>query len=154
MKTTPLLRHTSLLLLFTFTAATAIGCGGPAVKPPRLQVTSMKFTAAGLTGAKLSVAFSVHNVNAQPLTVESFRYNLTLNEHHLGSGYYATRFELGGRADQQIVSVFDLDWSSLPASVQSLLQQDHVKARVDGKFFIAGGTTLNYSCEADVSLQR
>ena len=131
----------------------AAACGS-ALKPPSLQVAAMKFTGAGITGAKLNVSFNVRNVNPTPIAIENFRYDLWLNGNHLGSGYYPTRLELAGMAEQNVVSVFDLNWLSLPGTVQSMLQQDHVRARVDGKFFLAGGRTLHFANEADVSMQR
>jgi LEA14-like dessication related protein len=142
-----------LLGLVVMTVSVA-ACGGPALKPPSLQVAGLKFTGAGITGAKLNVSFNVRNVNPTPLAIENFRYDLTLNGNHIGSGYYPTRLELGGMAEQKVVSVFDLNWTGLPGFVQSMLQQDHVRAHVDGKFFIAGGKTLRFSNEADVSLQK
>jgi LEA14-like dessication related protein len=153
MKTTTTSLFSGVFVLMV-AAVTAAACGGPALKPPTLHVASLKFTGAGITGAKLNVAFNVRNVNPTPLAVENFRYELTLNGHHMGSGYYPTRMVLGGMAEQKVVSVFDLNWLSLPGTVQSILQQDHVRARVDGTFFIAGGKTLRFSNDADVSMQK
>jgi len=146
-------------LMRTLVVVVALGaagaCGGKALKPPTLQVGTMKFTPAGLTGPKLDVSFTVHNANAAPLVVESFRYDLTLNGVYVDSGFYATRMELAPNADQKIVSVFDLDWARLAPAVQSALQQQSsLQALVAGTYFLAGGETMKYSTEAKVALQR
>lgn len=128
--------------------------GGTKVKPPTLQMTGLKYAATGLTGAKLNVTFSVRNVNPTPLVVESFRYELELDKTSLGTGFYPTRMELAGMAEQKVSSIFDLNYVKVPAAIQSLLQQDHVHARVNCKFFLAGGRTMSYKTEADVQVQK
>lgn len=152
MTTKMTVRFNSMLLL-TVMAVAGAACG-PAIKPPSLQVAGLKFAGAGLTSAKLNVSFNVRNVNPMPIAVESFDYELSLNGNRLGKGYYPTRMELGGMAEQKVVSTFDLNWLSLPGTVRSLLQQDHVRAHVDGSFYIAGGKALHFSNEADVTLQK
>lgn len=135
---------------------TAAGCQlfGPKIKPPTLQLASVKYASTGLTGAKLNIAFNVRNVNPTPLVVENFRYELTMNDTALGSGFYSTRMELAGMAEQKVTSVFDLGYLKMPAAVQSLFQQDKVQARVHCKFYLAGGQTLSYTTVADVSIEK
>jgi LEA14-like dessication related protein len=135
---------------------TASGClfFGSKIKPPTLQVASMKFAGTGLTGAKLNIAFNIRNVNPTPLVVENFRYELKLNDTAVGSGFYSTRMELAGMAEQKVTSVFDLGYLKMPAAVQSLMQQDKVQARVNCKFYLAGGDTMNYTTIADVTIDK
>jgi LEA14-like dessication related protein len=147
-----LVRGTALVLL---TAALG-GCAlfGDKVKAPNLQVAGIKYSGTGLTGAKLNVTFNVRNVNPTPLVIESFRYDLTLNGEKLGSGYFPTRLELAGMAEQKVSSVFDLSFLKVPAAVQTIIQQEHVLAHISGKFFLAGGHTMSFSSQADVSMEK
>jgi len=139
----------TLVLITLWMAACA-----PAMRPPSLQVAALKFGGAGITGAKLNVSFSVRNVNHDPLVIDRFEYELFLNGKRLGRGFYPDRLELVAFADQKVVSVFDINWLSVPGTVKAILQQDRVKARVQGTFYEQSGKKLKFSNEADVNLQR
>ena len=139
-------------------AAVVSGCAllgfGDKVKAPSLQVAGLKYSATGLTGAKLNVSFNVRNVNPTPLVIESFRYDLSLNGEKLGSGYVPTRMELAPNGEQKVSSVFDLSFLKAPAAAQTIFQQEHVLAQVTGKFFLAGGHTMGFSSQADVNFEK
>jgi len=127
---------------------------GPVVKAPNAQVTGLKYSAATLTGAKLNVAFNIRNVNATPLVIESFVYDLSLNGTHLGKGSYLTRVELAGSGERKVSSLMDLGKDQLSANVQSLLAEGTVHAHIKCKFYLAGGETKSYSSLADVSVEK
>ena len=146
--------RTALILAMSALGGCALFGKGNKVKAPSLQVAGVSYAGTGLTGAKLNVSFNIRNVNPTPLAIESFRYDLTLDGQSLGSGFYPTRMELAGMAEQKVTSVFDLSYMKVPANVQTILQQEHVLAQVNGKFFLAGGQTLGFNTKATVSMQK
>lgn len=129
-------------------------CGGPAMKPPSLQVAALKFNGIGLSGAKLDVSFNVRNVNSDPLVIDRFEYELFLNGKRLGRGFYPDKLELAGFADTRVVSPFDINFLSVPGTVKAILNQDQVNAHVEGTFYVKGGKKLKFANEAQINMQR
>jgi LEA14-like dessication related protein len=105
----------------------------------------------------MEVAFQVRNTNPDPLYVERFEYELSLNGRKLGRGFYPDALELGAFRDQRVVSRFDINFLRLPGVVQQLLERDKVKAEVEGTFYVRRGSgiqKLRFRNDAEVDLNR
>lgn len=139
-------------ILFSFIVI-VLGCAS-AMKPPSLQVAALKFNGIGLTGAKLDVSFNIRNTNPDRLVIDRFEYELFLDGKRLGRGYYTEPMDLAGFADQRVLSAFDINFLSVPGTVKTILQEDHVTAHVEGTFYTHGGRKLKFANEADINLQR
>jgi LEA14-like dessication related protein len=127
------------------------------VKPPRLQVQNLGIEKAGLTGVALRVGFALQNPNDRDLAIERFEYELFLNGHSLGHGYSADPMTLRAFGDERVTSRFNVDLFKLPGTVKALLDQDRVKARVEGKFHVREGSgtkKVGFDSEASVDLDR
>jgi LEA14-like dessication related protein len=136
-------------------AALLAGCAS--VKAPTLQVQKLKLGGIGVTGVRMDVSFHVRNPNPEPLLIERFEYELSLNGRRLGRGYYPQTLDLAGFGDEQVVSRFDLNFLSLPGGVKRVLDRDRVQAKVKGKFYVRRGgdlKKLGFSSDAQVNLGR
>jgi LEA14-like dessication related protein len=148
------LRTSTVALLAA--AALAPGCAAT-LRPPTLQVERLDVERVRVTGAVMDVLFRVRNVNPDPILIESFEYDLVLNGHRLGRGYYAEPVPIDAFGDERVVSRFDLNFLSLPGTVRAILEHDRARARVDGRFYVRRGRsreTLPFSSDAEVDLRR
>src|SRR5215510_1513325 len=115
------------------------GCATGGLHPPALQIDKVHLEKARLTGMGIDVAFRVRNPNPDPILLEGFHYELALNGVRLGDGYYPDVTAIGPLHEERIVSRFELNWLSLPATVKRVFDQDRVQARVKGTFYVRQG---------------
>jgi LEA14-like dessication related protein len=145
-------RHPALLGL----GLVAVLCScGPALKPPTLQVQSLKRGSLGVTGAKLDVVFGVRNPNPDDLAIDKMEYELFVNDSGVGHGYVSEPFTLRGFAEERVVSTVDVNYLKLPGAVKNLLSDNEVKARARGVFYVREGgglRKLSFDSEAKVGL--
>jgi LEA14-like dessication related protein len=141
-------------------AVLAVAVAAPAcatTKPPTMQVEKLRIDKLRVTGAGLEVAFRLRNPNPEPLFIERFEYELFLNGHRLGRGYYPDKVDLGGFRDERVVSRFDLNFLSLPGVVKELLDDKRADARVKGDFYVRrgdGSRKMGFSHNATIDLER
>ncbi len=136
-------------------AVSLAGCAS--LKPPTLIVDGLHMGDVGVTGAALDVSFRVRNPNPEPLLIERFEYELSLNGHRLGRGYVADGLELIGFAEKKVDSRFDVNFLRVPGAVREVLLRDRVKAKVKGTFYVrqeTGIKKLKFSADADARLKR
>ena len=127
------------------------------LKPPALFVEKISVDRIAITGAGLNVGFRLRNPNPEAMLVERFEYDLSLNGHRLGRGYYADPIDLPGFKEDRVLSRFDLNFLSLPGAVKAILDNDRGRARVSGTFFVradGGSKKLRFDSEAEVDLGR
>ena len=130
---------------------------GPAMKPPTLQVQALKKGSLGITGAKLDVVFGVRNPNPEDLAIDKMEFELIVNDHGVGHGYVSEPFTLRGFAEERVVSTVNVNYLKLPGAVKDLLQDNEVKARAKGTFYVQKGSSLQklpFDSEAKVGLGR
>jgi LEA14-like dessication related protein len=141
-----------------FAAASALAVSACAtLKAPSLQVEKMSVEGVRLTGATLNVNFRVQNPNKEPLQIERFEYDLRLNNHRLGRGYFPDALTLDAFRDDRIRTRFNVNMLNLPGTVKAILEKDRVRARVTGKFYVRRGDglkTLRFDEDAEVDLER
>ncbi len=147
----------STLLGLAVVVAFGTACAG--LKAPTLAVDSLHVRDMGITGASLDVTFRVRNPNPEPLTVERFEYELSLNGNKLGRGYEPTGFELAGFGEEKITSRFDVNLLSLPVAAKNVLERRDGRARVKGRFYVTeeGSTKLRrlgFDADADLTFGR
>jgi LEA14-like dessication related protein len=128
------------LALAGLSAFTLVACA--TLKPPTLQVESLKKGKLAITGAGLDIGFRVQNPNSQPMLIENFEYELKLNGRSLGRGYYSEGLSLDGFKSTRVDSRFTLNFLSLPRAVKEVLQHDRAKVEVDGIFYVREGSGL------------
>ena len=127
------------------------------LKAPTLQVESLRVDKIRVTGAGLDVGFRVQNPNPEPLLIERFEYELKLNGRGLGRGYYSEPINLDGFKNERLNTSFGLNFLSLPAVIQRLLDADRAKVEVKGTFYVRQGEglkKLGFKNGADVDLHR
>jgi LEA14-like dessication related protein len=137
----------------------AIGAACAGLKAPTLTVDSLSIRDMGVTGASLDVTFRVRNPNPEPLTVDKFEYELSLNGNDLGRGYEATGFDIAGFGEEKVTSRFDVSLLNLPGAVKGVMERREGKARVKGHFYVAeeGSTRLRrlgFDADADLTFPR
>jgi LEA14-like dessication related protein len=147
----------SILLGLAVVVAFGTACAG--LKAPTLAVDSVNVRDMGLTGVSLDVTFRVRNPNPEPITVDRFEYELSLNGNRLGRGYEPTGFELEGFGEEKITSRFDVNLLSLPVAAKRLLERHDGRARVKGHFYVTeeGATKLRklgFHADADLTFGR
>lgn len=131
------------------------GCAS--VKPPTLAVEGLRIGKIGITGATMDVGFKLRNPNPEPMFVERFEYELFLNGERLGRGYEPSAVRLDGFGEARVRSRFDLNFLRVPGAVKKLLDDDHVKARAKGNFFVRDGNSLKklgFDADASVDINR
>ncbi len=128
------------------------GCA--TLKPPTLAVEGLHVGKLGITGAAMDVSFKLRNPNPDPMLVERFEYELFLNGNRLGRGYEPNAVNLAGFAEERVRSRFDMNFLSLPGVVKDLLDDNRVKARVKGHFYVraANGSRKKLPFDADASV--
>jgi LEA14-like dessication related protein len=128
------------------------------LKPPTMRVEGLKVKKAGITGVGMEVRFQLRNPNPDDLVVERFEYELELNGHRLGRGYQPEGLTLRGFGEERVTSQFDVGLLNLPGAVKALLDEDRVKAKVKGHFYVLdkGGARkkLGFDSDAEVNLRR
>lgn len=145
----------SVVLSVTLAASLLAGCA--ARKAPALQVTGLKFSGVGLTGAGLDVSFRLRNRKPEPIQIERFEYELKLNGRRIGRGYYPSAVDLEGFGDNRVKSRFDLSFLSLPGAIKRIFEQDRVKAQVKGAFYVkepGGLKKLRFKSDGEITLER
>ncbi len=126
-------------------------------RPPTLRVQALDVGHVGVTGAPVRVSFLVRNVNPEPLLIERFEYELEINGHRLGRGYYSEPVRLQGFGEERVVSRFDLNFFHLPGAVKAVLDEDRARARARGRFFVRRGRSLDelrFDSDAEVRIGR
>ena len=142
--------------IWCFGLATLCACG-PSLKPPTLQVQSLKKGQVGITGAKLDVVFGVRNPNPEDLQVEKMEYELIVNGTGVGRGYVSDAFTLRGFAEEKVASTVDVNYLKLPGAIKTLLDDHEVRARARGVFYVRQGSglrELDFDSEAKIGLGR
>ncbi len=127
------------------------------LKTPTLQVESLKLDKVRITGAGVDVGFRVQNPNPETLLIERFEYQLKINGHGLGRGYYSETIRLDGFKDERLKSRFGINFLSLPGVVQGILDDDRAKVQVEGTFYVRHGDglkKLGFKNDANVDLKR
>ena len=127
------------------------------LKTPTLQVEALRIDKVRITGAGVEVAFRVQNPNPEPIVIERFEYQLKLNGHGLGRGYYSEPIRLDGFKDERLRSRFGLNFLSLPGAIKEVLDDDRADVHVNGTFYVRRGgdlTKLRFSNGARVDLGR
>jgi LEA14-like dessication related protein len=136
----------------------ALGLAGcSSLKPPTLQVQSLKKGKVGVTGAKLDVVFGVRNPNPEDLAVDKLEFELRLNGQSVGRGYVSDAFTVRGFAEERVVSTVDVNYLRMPGAIKAVLEDDEVRAQARGKFYVRQGgglKTLGFDSDAKVSLGR
>jgi LEA14-like dessication related protein len=140
-------------------AVVVLGAACAALKAPTLAVDSLKVRDMGITGVSLDVTFRVRNPNPEPITVERFEYELSLNGNKLGRGYEPTGFELAGFGEEKVTSRFDVSLLNLPGAVKRVVDRRDGRARVKGHFYVTeeGSTKLRrlgFDADADLTFDR
>jgi LEA14-like dessication related protein len=136
--------------------ASAVLASCATVHAPTLAVRHVGKAQIGVTGARLQVTFSVRNPNPEELLVERFDYELILNGRHVGHGYVSEPFPLPGFAEQRVVSDLELSFLKLPGAIHEVLEQDRVRARASGHFYVRArgeARRLAFDSEAQVELR-
>ncbi len=127
-------------------------------KTPTLAVEALKIGKVGITGVTMNVGFKVRNPNPEPLLIERFEYELFLNGNRLGRGYQPDALEVDGFREARVSSRFDLNFLRVPGAVKDLLEDDRVKARAKGKFFVRQPSgslkTLKFDEDAEVDIDK
>lgn len=132
------------------------GCASMSLDPPQLRVDKIDVDKAGISGLGLEVFFTVRNPNDDPLYIERFDYELWLNGQRLGRGDYSRDLRIPPFGTERVVSDFQLSWFNLPGGVKRVLDEDEVRARVEGRFRVrqrGGDRWLDFSSDARVSLR-
>lgn len=129
------------------------------LKPPTLQVERLGKERIGLTGATLTVQFSVRNPNPDPILIERIEYELRLNGKSLGRGFVSDPTSLDGFGSARVISRFDLNYLAVPSAIKAILERDRVRARVRGDFYVRQGggqraKKLGFDNDADVDFRR
>ncbi len=142
-----------------FLAVAAIGLSACAtLKPPTLAVEALKIGKVGITGVTMNVGFKVRNPNPEPLLIERFEYELFLNGNRLGRGYQPDTVNVDGFREERVTSRFDLNFLQVPGAVKDLIDQDRVRARAKGTFFVresSGGLKkLKFDEDAEVDISK
>lgn len=128
-------------------------CG---LKAPILTVDGLKVGDMGITGVALAVLFRVRNPNPDPLNIDRFEYELSINGNRMGRGFEPSGLQLAGFGEGKVQSRFDVNFLRLPEAVQDVLRQDRVKARVKGHFYTSGprgNKRLRFDTDAYVNLR-
>lgn len=143
-------------LVLALAAFTLPACA--TLKTPTLSVEALKVGKIGITGVTMNVAFKVRNPNADPLLIERFEYELFLNGNRLGRGYQPDALELDGFREERVTSRFDLNFLHVPGAVKDLIDDDRVKARAKGTFFVretgGGLKKLKFDADAEVDVHK
>jgi LEA14-like dessication related protein len=127
------------------------------LKPPTLQVQSLKKGKVGITGAKLDVIFGVRNPNPEDLAVDKVEYELRLNGQSVGRGYVSEPFTIRGFGEEKVVSTVDVNYLRMPGAIKAILDDDNVRAQARGTFYLRQGgglKKLDFDSDARVSLGR
>ncbi|HET7293363.1 MAG TPA: LEA type 2 family protein [Vicinamibacteria bacterium] len=128
------------------------------VKTPTLSVEALKVGKVGITGVTMDVGFKVRNPNPEPLVIERFEYELFLNGNRLGRGYQPDALSIDGFREERVSSRFDLNFLGVPGAVKDLLDDDRVKARAKGTFFVretgGGLKKLKFDEDAEVDIRK
>jgi len=127
------------------------------LKPPTLQVRSLKKGHIGITGAKLDVVFAVRNPNPDDLQVDKMEFELRLNGNRVGRGYISAPFTIRGFGEEKVASTVDVNYLRVPGAIKDVLDDDEVKAEVRGAFYVRDGgglKKLGFDSEAKVGLDR
>jgi LEA14-like dessication related protein len=142
-------------LALSLVAGSLGGCA--TTKPPSMRVQALDFGKVGVTGVSVDVAFMLRNVNPEPLRIDRFEYDLELNGHRLGRGYYGEPIQIDGFKEERVVSRFDINFLSVPGTVRAVLDKDKARARAKGKFYVQQGgsqKTLKFDSDAEVRLRH
>jgi len=129
----------------------------PALMPPTLQVQGLKKGKVGITGAKLDVVFGVRNPNPEDISVDKMEFELLLNGNGVGRGYVSEPFSIRGFAEEKVVSTVDVNYLRVPGAIKAVLEDDEVRARARGVFYLRRGgglKKLDFDSDARVSLGR
>jgi LEA14-like dessication related protein len=128
------------------------------LKPPTLAVEGLKVGKLGVTGVTMNVGFKVRNPNPEPLLIERFEYELFLNGNRLGRGYQPDAMSVEGFREERVASRFDLNFLRVPGAVKDLLDDDRVKARAKGTFFVRRPSgelrKLKFDEDAEVDIRK
>lgn len=143
--------------LFVLACFALQGCASRgALQPPQLRVDKIGVDKAGISGLGLEVFFSVRNPNEHPLHIERFEYELWLNDQRLGRGDYSRDVRIEPFGSERVMSDFQLSWFNLPGGVKRVLDEDEVRAHVEGRFRVrerGGDKWLQFSSDARVNLR-
>jgi len=127
------------------------------MKPPTLQVQSLKKGKVGITGAKLDVIFGVRNPNPEDLAVDKVEFELRLNGQSVGRGYVSEPFTIRGFGEERVVSTVDVNYLRMPGAIKAILDDDEVRAQARGNFYVQQGSgfkKLGFDSDAKVALGR
>lgn len=156
MKSEPSVRSSaSALARLALLAAVVAGAACATTKTPTLQVEALRMGKLGITGAGLDVGFRVQNPNPEPLLIDRFEYELRLNGHRLGRGYYSEPVRLDGFKAERVDSKFNLNFLSLPGTVKAILDNDRARVQVKGSFYVREGDgfrKLGFSHDANIDI--
>lgn len=144
------------LVVLALTAAVLPACA--TLKTPTLAVEGLRVGKVGITGVTMNVGFKVRNPNPEPLLIERFEYELFLNGNTLGRGYQADAINVDGFREERVTSRFDLNFLRVPGAVKDLIDQNRVRARAKGTFFVresdGGLRKLKFDEDTEVDIQK
>lgn len=147
-----------LIAALALIPAVLLGSGCAGLKAPALQIEGMHLDKVRLSGVGMNVNFRVRNVNPEELLIEKFEYEVKVNGHRLGRGFYPDAVRVAGFGDQKLASRFDINFLSLPGTVKNVLDKDKVKAEAKGAFYVrrSDGDTrkLKFRTHGDVDLKK
>jgi LEA14-like dessication related protein len=138
--------------------ASAALAGCARLKAPQIFVEGIRVEKVLVTGVAMDVRFRIHNPNPDPLDIENFEYELSVNETRLGRGYQVEPVHLRGFGEAKAASRFQLTILAVPTGLQAVLSHEPVRVRAQGIFHVRpAGHDLReipFSTEASVALQR
>jgi LEA14-like dessication related protein len=109
----------------------------PVLRPPRLQVVSLRLNELSLSGASLDLDLELINRNSFRVFVESLEYRLQVDGRDWASGMRQERVRVPDNDSARLTIPVDLDFNALGRGVYQL---------------ILGGERLQYALEANIEV--
>lgn len=107
----------------------------PVLRPPRLQVVSLRLNEISLSGASLALDLELINRNSFKVIIESLEYRFQVDGREWVSGMHQARVRILENDSAELTVPIDLDFAALGRGVYQL---------------ILGGQRLEYALEANV----
>ena len=116
------------------------GCSVSSVfEKPELQFRGLRVNSIGLGGASIDIVVDVYNPNSYRLGLDSFSYDLSIENVRFGAGATDVPLSVEGRDRATVRLPLDLDWSRLGDVGRGVLNTGSVNYGVSGEMMVATG---------------
>lgn len=133
------------------------GCAGAltSAEPPEVSIAGLAFDQPGLFEQRLRLDLRLRNPNEFALDVERVRFDLELNQHHMGKGWTTAGFAVPAYGEAVVPVTVVIPTTDLLQRIVELGTAQRLDYRLSGDAKLAGlPATLSFERDGEFALPK